>query len=364
MRQGLAFLDFGEDNRTSMDRYPRELFPALRSIPGCDVQITEYRPRYVRLPAVSRAWADRFARYCVYPAQASRQRADFYHIVDHGYAHLLSMVDARRTVVTVHDMIPLLQAAGELGPRASHPLASLSARFLPKAGALIADSDNTRRDLCRLLGIEPGKIHVVHPGVSVAFKPDPRPKTGLRAELGLPADARPIILITGRQFYKNHETSIRVLSRLIGKGHPEAVLACLSGPGPQAEEVARQLGLESRLIRLGGLSETQVVSLYNAVDCLLFPSIYEGFGWPPLEAMACGVPVACSNAASIPEVVGSAAMISEPMDVDALANAVDSLIVDSALRREMSARGRERIGTFTWEACAKQVLQVYEAISG
>ena len=362
MRHGLAFLDFSEDNRTSMERYPRELLPAIRSIAGADIRIDEFRPRYVKLPILSRGWTNRFARYCVYPAQAARQQADFYHIVDHGYAHLLSVLDAQRTVVTVHDMIPLLQAAGEFGSRTSHPLASFSARFLRKAGALIADSENTRRDLHRLLEIDPGKVLVAYPGVNAAFKPDPSPKKQLRAALGLPADARPIVLIAGSQFYKNHETSIRVLSRLTGMGHQNAVLACLSGPGSRAEEVVRQLGLEGRLIRLRGLSEDQVVSLYNAVDCLLFPSLYEGFGWPPLEAMACGIPVACSNAASLPEIVGSAALVSPPMDVDGLADAVHRLIADPALSREMIARGRERSARFTWEACARQVLQAYEAV--
>jgi glycosyltransferase involved in cell wall biosynthesis len=346
-----------------MDRYPRELFPALRSIANGTVEVREYRPRYVRLPGLSRSWSDRFARYGAYPAQAAMQRGDFYHIVDHGYAHLLSVLDAKRAVVTVHDLIPLLQAAGEFGPRSPHPFASFSAKFLRKAGALIADSDNTRRDLGRLLGIDPAKVHVAFPGVNAAFKPDPRPREIIRGNLGLPKEAGPIILVSGRQFYKNHETSVRVLARLIGMGHPKAVLACLSGPGDSAEALARQLGVEDRVIRMRGLSEQQLISLYGAVDCLLFASLYEGFGWPPLEAMACGTPVVCSNAASLPEVVGSAAITSAPTDVQAHAAAVSRLITDPAFRSEMIARGREHVARFTWENCARQVLEVYGSVS-
>jgi len=345
-----------------MERYPRELLAAIRSIAGERLRIDEFRPRYIRLAMLPRGWADRFARYCAYPAQAATRRADFYHIVDHGYAHLLPVIDAKRAVVTVHDLIPLLQAHGELGERESHPLSAFSARFLRKAGAIVAVSESTKRDISRLLGIDPARIHVVHNGLDRRFAPLAGPKAALRAQLGLPADRAPVILVSGKQFYKNHATSVRVVARLIEMGHRGALLACLSGPGAEAEAVAKQLGIEDRLVHLRGLSEEQVVSLYNAADCLLFPSIHEGFGWPPLEAMACGLPVVCSNAASIPEVVGQAAIASDPLDVAAHAAAIDKIIVDSALREGMIARGLAQSARFTWEACAASVISVYESV--
>jgi len=359
----LALLDFVEDNRTSMERYPRQLLPAIRSIAAGRFRIDEYRPRYVRPPIVSRGWADRFARYCAYPAQARKEHADFFHVVDHGYAHLLSVLDSSRTVVTVHDLIPLLQANGELGSRVSHPLAAFSARFLRKARAIITISENTKKDVSRLLGIDPGRIHAVHMGLGEEFRPTPGPKEELRRRVGLPAEGGPVILVSGRQFYKNQATSVRVLARVIEMGHRNAILACLSGPGAEAETLAAQLGIENRLVRLKGLSEEQLVTLYSAADCLLFPSTYEGFGWPPSEAMACGLPVVCSNAAALPEVVGSAAVVSEPMDVEGHARGIDRIITDPAFRDGMISRGIAQAARFSWEACARGTLSVYEGLS-
>jgi glycosyltransferase involved in cell wall biosynthesis len=105
-----------------------------------------------------------------------------------------------------------------------------------------------------------------------------------------------------------------------------------------------------------------MVDLYNSVDCLLFPSLYEGFGWPPLEAMACGAPVVTSNVASLPEVVGEAGLMREPGDVEGLAASVRAVLEDADLRKNLTERGLVRAKSFTWERHATQIIQAYEEL--
>lgn len=116
------------------------------------------------------------------------------------------------------------------------------------------------------------------------------------------------------------------------------------------------------MLFLGNLDEDELIPLYNAADALVLPSLYEGFGLPPLEAMACGVPVVCSNRASLPEVVGDAAILVEPMDVRAIADAMERVCTDSALRKKMIAAGLERAKGFPWRNTAEGTLAIYNEL--
>jgi glycosyltransferase involved in cell wall biosynthesis len=112
-----------------------------------------------------------------------------------------------------------------------------------------------------------------------------------------------------------------------------------------------------------GIPDDQLPDLYNSIDILLFPSLYEGFGWPPLEAMACGTPVVASHAASLPEVIGDAGFMGAPYDHDGLAHAMHALLTDDALRLSVIARGLIRAALFSWEKVARQTLAVYELVA-
>ncbi|MES2937379.1 MAG: glycosyltransferase family 1 protein [Pseudomonadota bacterium] len=365
--QVTLFRDFVEDRRTSMEIYADALADALAQLPHPPA-VRQVVPRAARLP-----WHDapgalemRWSRYVRYPRAAARQQGQLNHVIDHGYGHLLWTLEPERTVVTVHDIIPALRWAGKLAgtPRGSYPLLNkLSLSALRRARALISVSQSTARDLVAHCGIEAERIHVVPLGLSPRFRPaDPRDRPALRARLGLPQDGR-LVLISGDAFYKNHGTCLAVL-RALHEGGTPVTLVRLGPRGAEWQRLLAASGLEAGVIELQHLPGADVPALYNAVDCLLFPSLYEGFGWPVLEAMACGVPVVCSNAGSLPEVAGDAALTAAPTDAAALAQAVRRCLEDAQLRAALIARGHAQAARHPWHRHAQAVLEIYDGILG
>jgi glycosyltransferase involved in cell wall biosynthesis len=363
------FRDFVEDHRTSMEVYADNLAAALREMGTTSLDIREYRPVLTRacrnLPERGNVRM-RTARYLCYPRQARAGAQGVNHILDHGYAHLMSVLDPARTVVTVHDLIPILAGRG-LIPGVSRPrpswLAEWTARYYRKAVRLIAISENTKRDLIAHFGCKPEHIEVVHFGVNPAFRPGtPDERLNFRVRNGLPDNVK-VVLMTGHQYYKNHETGLRVLEKLQRRYGTSLVLLRVGRTTPEWREQRARSTLPDQIIELDSLRQDRMPELYNAVDCLLFPSWYEGFGLPPLEAMACGTPVVTSNAASLPEAVGDAALTAAPDDVDGLAEAVARLLEDGELRAVQIAKGLDHARRFKWSDNAKSVMATYQQLT-
>jgi alpha-1,3-rhamnosyl/mannosyltransferase len=130
---------------------------------------------------------------------------------------------------------------------------------------------------------------------------------------------------------------------------------------PEAKRRAEELDLADKVSLLGPVAEADLPALYAGAELFVFPSLYEGFGLPVLEAMACGAPVVCSNVSSLPEVAGDAALLVDPLDMDALAAAIVRVLGDEALRSEMRQRGLQQAGRFTWAQTAQQTLEIYRA---
>lgn len=362
------FRNFVEDRRFSMNVYADELGRALRAMSSDRFTFMDYVPTAPlrrggdRVPSI---WKMRLARYVTYPAAARSRQGDINHILDHGYAQLLCTIDGRRTVVTVHDMIPLAANRGKIsGLRRYRPwLSELSSSFLKRARLLIADSENTKADLIEFCRIPDARIRVISQGLSRSFRVlHETNKDDLRRALGLPSSDVFLILISGRQFYKNPGTSLQVLRKLRQLGYVNCQIVWLGNSAARKDPDVASHGLENAVHGVEPQDVDTLVRIYNAVDCLLFPSLYEGFGWPPLEAMACGKPVVCSNAASLPEVVGDAALVASPTDVDTLVRHVVTVMDDSALRQSMIQRGLLRAAHFSWEKHASEVCKVYQEI--
>jgi len=308
------------------------------------------------------------ARYLVYPVAAARRRADVFHIVDHGYGYLLASVPGRRTVVTCHDLMLLKLARGEFGWRGPIPklpalLLRLSAGFLRLAGRVVAVSRATADDTVRLLGVPRERVEVIYSGVEASFSPPPDRATrrAARARLGL--DGRPVLLHVGNNwFYKNVDAVIRTLP-LVGNGDAAVLLKVGQGFSVDQQALAARLAVTDRIRELGRLGVDELRAVYWAADVLVFPSLWEGFGWPVLEAMACGTPVVCSDRGALGETAPGAATLVDPDDPKGIADAIMRVLTDSSYRRTQVEAGLDRAREFTWERAGKQLCAVYESVA-
>lgn len=349
-----------------MDVYADSLRDGLREYGKGRCDVSDYTPHFPRGLSHSK-WSMRIARYAVYPLQARGRQARINHILDHGYGHILYALDTARAVVTVHDIIPLVRWRGGIAgvSRGSRPWLNLISFYaLRRAAHLLADSESTRDDLIRFCNCAPEQITVVHPGLDSIFRPYTSAER-LRAEhtFGLEGNDAKRIMIIGSGFYKNFSGALAAFAQLRGLYDQPIVLVKVGQMDAEKTRLVRELGLDGMVLNLPNISRTQLPDIYNLVDCLLFPSHYEGFGWPPLEAMACGTPVVASNAGSLPEVIGDAGIMCEPNDIEALARSMHDLLTVPALREEFVQRGLLRAKRFTWQETVRKTLDVYERMN-
>ncbi len=205
------------------------------------------------------------------------------------------------------------------------------------------------------------KIHVIHEGIDKEFRPTSKPEVDrVRAVYDI---QRPYLFMMGTlEPRKNHATALQALARLKATGDSHQLVVA-GGKGWLFEPVRAQvveLGLENDVIFTGYVPQEDVPALYTGADCVMMPSLYEGFGFPVLEAMACGTPVVCSDASSLPEIAGDAALLVAPTDDEALATNVRRVLDDAELAASLVKRGLERAAQFSWNECTRQTADLYE----
>ena len=268
-------------------------------------------------------------------------------------------------VVTIHDL--WLDRHPEFSPKVFGQRASFrrTRRVARLARRVITVSQHSARDIELLYGLPAERIVVIPNGVSTEFRPmsDPSLVAGLRTRFEFPTE-RFILFVGGADPRKNHQTLLRAFARVL---HvlTSSSLVLVGDPVHRFGDIrqtARTFGVESRVVCTGRLSVTDMIVLYSNADVFVFPSLYEGFGLPVLEAMACGTPVITSNTTSLPEVAGDAALLVKPDDVDGIADAMLRVLEEPDLRRDLQARGLERIKQFTWERTARQTLALYREL--
>lgn len=357
---------YREDENTSMRLYADRLGAALaaRGVDVERVRVAPLLPRTVRCLPVASTLDSFWGRYVALPSVARRVRADVFHVADHAMANVVDVLDPARTVVTCHDVILLAAASGRIpGARPSRIAAALFRRAvarLHRAAAVIADSESTRRDLVQEVGLAPERIEVIWPGLNGDFRPRPDERARARARFGITGPTALHVGHTG--FYKNVEGCLRVLAR-VRAGGVDASLLRAGPPLTVAQRaLAARVGVEPHVRELGHVPAGDLPLLYAAADVLLFPSLYEGFGWPPVEAMASGLPVVCSNAGSLPEVVEDGALTAAPEDDEALARAVAAILTDAGAAAALRARGLAVAARYSWERCAEAVARVYARV--
>jgi glycosyltransferase involved in cell wall biosynthesis len=237
---------------------------------------------------------------------------------------------------------------------------------LARADAVLAISECTKRDFVELLGADAARIHVVYPGVNPGFQPAHHRATCQPVLRRLEVRTPYLLYVGSLGPHKNVGTLIRVFRRLKqARGIPhQLVLGGRIAWGPEVVAAAQDLAETGDCRILDFVSTADLPILYGAADAFVFLSLYEGFGLPPLEAMASGTPVVVSNAAALPEVAGDAALQVPPTDEAAIAEAILRVVGDADLRRELSVKGLRQAARFTWARTVRQTLQVFGSATG
>jgi glycosyltransferase involved in cell wall biosynthesis len=288
------------------------------------------------------------------PRAAARAGVDLLHSL----ASTAPLRGRFRRVVTVHDLIYAHYPEAHEGLRAKgmQVLVSSAAR---RSHRVIADSQNTADDLVELLGLDRAVVDVVPLGIGTTRLDDPLAEGEVRARFDL--GSRVVLLsLSAKRPHKNLAALIGALARIPADSRPLLVLA--GYPTFYEEELrarACEVGVAQDVRFLGWLDGAEVEGLWAIARAFVFPSLYEGFGLPVLEAMARGVPVACSDASSLPEVAGQAALLFDPRDEAGIATAVERLIDDRELRLRLVELGRARAREFTWQRTARLTLESY-----
>jgi glycosyltransferase involved in cell wall biosynthesis len=270
-------------------------------------------------------------------------------------AHVLPLIHPRRSVVTVHDLG--YHAFPETHPAPHRRYLDVTTRWHTiTAARVLADSQATKRDLIEQYGARPEQITVAYPGLDPGVQrvDDPAEIARVKAKYGI--EGAYLLYLGTLQPRKN-------LSRLIAAYRQSACpwpLVLAGKRGWYYEQLIKEAGQGVRFI--GYVDEADKAALLSGAKAFAFPSLYEGFGFPVLEAMACGVPVLCSNTSSLPEVAGDAALQVDPLSVDEIASGLRRITLEADLRRTLIERGRRQAQRFTWPACADGVLGVFEEI--
>jgi len=281
-----------------------------------------------------------------------------------------------RTLLTVHDL-SFLRYPEAFVPKLRRYLERLVPRSIARADVVLADSAATQADIVSLLGAPPDKVQVLYSGVHPRFRPEAEPGERERLQARYGIGDRPYVLSVGTvQPRKNYIRLIKAFTRLqtcnlqtcnlqtcklANLQLADLQLLIAGGRGWLYQDIFAEAEKQGDRVRLlGFVDEADLPALYRNAALFAFPSLYEGFGLPVLEAMACGVPVVCSDASSLPEVAGDAALLVDPHDEDALAEAMARALEETDLRREMITRGLAQAARFTWERAARQLVGMFD----
>ncbi len=326
------------------------LSPALRTLPRANI------------PLDARPW--RMGVWLAHALGISLDRAlpriDLFHATE----HLLPPLRNAKTIFTLHDLIFQFFPAYHL-PLNRWFLVNAMPHFLRRADAIIAVSECTKRDAIRFYGVPPEKIAVIYEGVDPALRPETDPDRIADVRTRYAKNQPFLFFVSTIEPRKNIPALVDALRALRVRGFPHRLL--ISGrKGWLYQGVfdhVKQSGMESKVDFLDYVPDVDLPALFAACDAFVFPSLYEGFGLTPLEAMACGAPVVCSDTSSLPEVVGDAALLVNPRDAADIAAAIERVTTDQPLRDELRAKGIAQAAKFSWERAARETLAIYEKVA-
>lgn len=334
----------------------RLLYDARVTNTRFDLRALWARPNVERI-AVSAKFFSLAEQRLVFDARLTA-RGDAFHSPYYALPLALSIPK----LVTLADLTPLV-----LPEEMPSPLRRAVYRFLNQAAArraqaVLTFSDASRADLERILKISRAKISIVPLAADESFAPQSLSEIArVRHALALPE--KYALYVGSNKPHKN----LRRLVEAWNQVESDAVLVIAGawdGRYPEAQELTTKFNLQERVLFYHNIAENNLPALFGGATCFVFPSVHEGFGLPPLEAMACGVPVICANASSLPEVVGDAALLFNPFQIQDLTRALSELLNNANLRAELRTRGIIRARQFSWERVARETMQVYQSVCG
>ena len=347
-------------NMAGERRYAAALLSALRARE--DVCVEELTLIRRRPSSMAQRVASQFASELLYYPLLVGPKARAREVdVMHFPRHLVppGIVRGTPTAVTVHDVLPLSDP--------QHYSFLIRARYGPLARAAVGAADlvltgsrHSAVQLSALLDVDPGRVVVTPYGVEGRFRPVGRDGSWLAERFGV--RSRYVLCVGTLEPRKNLVGALRAFGRLAGSVD-DCVLVVAGGRGWRNEAFERELERQpGRVVLTGFVSDEELVRLYSGAELFLFPSLSEGFGFPVLEAMACGAPVVSSDRTSLPELVEGAGLLADPEDEAALAGACERVLGEPALAAELRERGLERAAAYSWEACAEATMNAYRRL--
>jgi glycosyltransferase involved in cell wall biosynthesis len=317
--------------------------PAIRNVPLSD-------------DWVARLWH----RLCLpIPAEAITGALDVFYSPDFA---LPPTRRACQTLLTVHDL-SFVHHPDAFVPPLRRYLERVVPRSIERADLVLADSAHTRLDLTRLFAVPDDRVKVIYPGVDTRFRSQPEPSESVRLRESYALGHKPYVLSVGTlQPRKNYVRLIQAFIQSRASREMDMQLLIAGGRGWLYQNVLAEAEKHDSVRLLGFVEDRDLPALYRGAALFAFPSLYEGFGLPVLEAMACGVPVVCSHTSSLPEVAGDAALLVDPLDVDALEEALTRALEDDDLRRGMIDRGFVQAARYDWAQSAAQLLGLIESL--
>jgi alpha-1,3-rhamnosyl/mannosyltransferase len=344
-------------NRAGEYRYASALRAALRERDGVELhelwpgrRVPRSLPQRIALQAaVQGVWYP-----LAVPREAARAGVDLVH--HPRYAVTPEPGLRAPVVVTMHDVL-VLSAPELFSAPIRANFRALAGPLARRAAIVLTGSQASARDIAEHLRVPAERIRVTPYGVEPRFRPAPA-DAALRARLGID---RPYVACVGTlEPRKNLVTALRAFARASERLGDEVALVVVGGRGWRNEAFEEELRrVRGTVVLTGFLSDEELVGVMAGARCFLYPSLHEGYGFPPLEAMACGTPVVTSATSSLPEVVGDAGLLVDPRDVDAVAAAVERILGDDALHAALREAGLQRAASYTWERCAAETVAAY-----
>ena len=346
-----SFIKEGKSQHMSLIHYNKTSDPVYTKVH--DVIIPTFGP-------------SKFTKIFGMPYAIKKEGIDILHVPMHWPTQILSFFFNYnvKKILTIHDITPLLIPETHTAETKRWWLSSLNL-IKNRADIIITDSSNTKKDCVKYLDIPKDRIRVIHLAADPMYKPFKNKETAIKDLNNNYNLNLPFILAVGTlEKRKNIPTLIRAFNQLKKKGIKHK-LVLIGGKGWKYNEIFHtidKLNLKEEVLFMGYVPDEDLVKFYNTADLFVYPSIYEGFGLPPLEAMACGCPVVTSNSSSLPEVVGDAGIMVDPYNSDDLADKIYEILNNRNLRAKLCNKSLKRAKMFNWEKTARETWKVYEEV--